>query len=55
MGIGNDLLEEGDRIDAIEAGRDAIDGEGVAAEIGEVETDSREAGESLLKNDTLSW
>ena len=53
MGIGNDLLEEGDRIDALEASRDAVDGEGVAAEVGEIETDGCEAGKNLLKDDTL--
>ena len=53
MGISNDLLEEGDRVDALETGRDAVDGKGVAAKVGEVEADGSEAGEYLLKDDTL--
>ena len=53
MGVSNDLLEEGNGIDTFESGRDAVDGEGVAAEVGEVETDGCEAWEYLLEDDTL--
>ena len=53
LGISNNLLKEGNGIDTFEAGRNAIDGEGVAAEVGEVETDGCEAWEYLLKDDAL--
>ena len=53
MGVSNDLLEEGYGVDTFEAGGDAVDGEGVATKVGEVETDGREAGKYLLKDDTL--
>ena len=49
LGVSNNLLKEGNRIDTFEAGGDAVDGEGVAAEVGEIETDGCEAGKNLLK------
>mgnify|MGYP007038265912 CR=1 FL=1 len=55
MGVSNDLLEKVDRIDTFEAGRDTVDGKGVAAKVREVETDGCETGEYLLKDDTLGW
>ena len=55
LGIRNDLLEKGNRIDTFKAGRDAVDGKGVTAKVREVETDGCETGEYLLKDDTLGW
>ncbi len=46
-------MKEGDRIDALDACRNAIDGESTGTKIGEVEANSREAGHHLLKDDSL--
>ena len=53
LGISNNLLKEGNGIDTFEASGDTVDGEGVATKIGKIETDGCEAGEYLLKDDTL--
>ena len=46
-------MEEADGVDAFKTGRDAVDGEGVASEVGEVEAYGREAGKNLLEDDRL--